>query len=123
MRRAMICATNMNAVNPAVLLAARTEEQVAEYFTSVGAVSPATAIPVPVDKLREILEAPEFLEVPLERYTFIKRTPQGTYYLDRAVLTVQQRILRTVLYAIFIVVAFISFVSMLFGFFGFITNS
>lgn len=123
MRHAMIGATAMNAVNPAVLFAARTEEQVAEYFTSAGAVSPATAIPVPVDKLKEILEAPEFLEVPLERYTFIKRTPQGTYYLDRTVLAVQQRTLRTVLFVIFITVAFISLVSVLFGFFGFMTNS
>lgn len=114
----------MNAgINAAVIFAARTEEQVAEYFQEHRATSLQSAIPVDIDQIKKILEAPEFLETPLEQYKFIRKTPGGLYYLDTRVYSHQQKLVKIIIMAIFILMAFISLISVLFGFFGFTTNS
>lgn len=114
----------MNAgTNAAVIFAARTEEQIAEYFQEHRATSIQSAIHVDIRQLKKLLEAPEFLETPLEQYKFIRKTPDGRYYLDTHIYTRQQQLVKMIIIAIFIMMAFISLMSVLFGFFGFMTNS
>lgn len=114
----------MNAgTNAAVIFAARTEEQVAEYFTEHQATSYPRAIDVHIPALQKSLEAPEFLELPLERYTFVRKTREGKYYLDTVRYAAQQHLVKTIIIAIGILLASVSLLSVLFGLIGYLTNS
>lgn len=115
---------SMNAGSNAVaIFAARTEEQVAEYFTEHRATSPSWAIDIHIPALRKSLEAPEFLELPLERYGFIRKTRNGQYYMDTVRYAAQRHLIKTFIIAILLIAVSVSLLSILFGISGYLTNT